>query len=280
MQESKSIRITVIVDNNALPGFAAEHGFSLRIEAGGKKILFDMGLGGAFPENARKLGLDLRETDWLVLSHGHYDHTGSLAMALEAAPHAKVCLHPGAFTDRWSIRGGIAKPTMMPEASRAAIRALPEERVLYAEGPLEIAPGVHVSGPVPRRNAFEDPGGPFYLDTEGKRPDPIADDLSLWIETEEGIVLIAGCCHSGILNTVEHIFTLTPERRVAAVMGGLHLSKATDERIEKTAEGLRRLNVGRVVTSHCTGDAATEVFRRRLPCPVESSLAGMRLTLP
>jgi 7,8-dihydropterin-6-yl-methyl-4-(beta-D-ribofuranosyl)aminobenzene 5'-phosphate synthase len=280
MKHSDTVHITVIVDNSALPGFASEHGFSLWIETRGVKILFDAGLGSAFSRNRERLGIDLSETDWLVLSHGHYDHTGSIAPALEAAPKAKVCLHPGAFTDRWSIREGVAKPTMMPEASRLAIRALPEERVVYADGPVELAPGVHVTGPVPRRNAFEDPGGPFFLDTEGMRPDPIEDDLSLFVETAEGISVIAGCCHSGILNTLEHIFTLTPERRVAAVMGGLHLSKATDDRIVNTAEGLRRLNVRRVVTSHCTGEGATERFRELLACPVEASRAGMRLTLP
>ncbi|ABB24779.1 MBL fold metallo-hydrolase [Pelodictyon luteolum] len=275
-----NITVTVIVDNNALPGFAAEHGFSLWIETSGMRMLFDLGLGPAFRPNVLQLGIDLRTMDALVLSHGHYDHTGSVREALEAAPHARVCLHRGAFTDRWSIRGGTAKPTSMPESSRNAIKALREGQVCYALGPTELAPGVWVTGPVPRLREFEDPGGPFFLDTEGKIPDPIEDDMSLWIETPEGLVVMAGCCHSGIINTLEFITRTTGEHRIAAVMGGLHLSSASQERILRTAGELKRLGVRRVVTSHCTGEAATEQFRELLACPVEGSLAGMRLTLP
>ncbi|MDT9546517.1 MAG: MBL fold metallo-hydrolase [Chlorobium phaeovibrioides] len=278
MIQPEEIRISVIVDNTPLSGFSSEHGFSLWIEAGGSTLLFDTGRATAFASNLRQLDIELSRANMLVLSHGHYDHTGGVAHVLQEVPAMKVCMHPGALTRRWSIREGVAKPTDMPADGKEAIRALNPSQILNATGPMEILPGIWVTGPVPRVSKFEDPGGPFFLDTEGAAPDAIEDDLSLWIKTTEGLVIIAGCCHSGLVNTINYIRTVSGEKRIASVVGGLHLSSATTERLENTVQALKKFSIGRIHTSHCTGNEATELFAHRLGCPVSATAAGLRLT--
>ena len=278
MMKPEEIRITVIVDNTTLSEFSSEHGFSLWIEAGGSTLLFDTGRSTAFAANLLKLEIELSRADMLVLSHGHYDHTGGVAQVLREVPAMKVCMHPGALTQRWSIREGVAKPTDMPNEGKEAIRALNPSQILNATAPMEILPGIRVTGPVPRVSEFEDPGGPFFLDTKGAVPDPIEDDLSLWIETTEGLVIIAGCCHSGLVNTINHIRAVSGEERIASVVGGLHLSSANEERLEKTVLALGKFPIGRIHTSHCTGNKATELFSHRLDCPVSATAAGLRFT--
>ena len=128
---------------------------------------------------------------------------------------------------------------------------------------------------VPRRNSFEDPGGPFFLDTEGLRPDPLEDDMTLWIETTEGLVVVTGCCHSGVVNTLDHSIGISGQSRIHSLIGGLHLSSASPERLRRTTDALARYDIGRIVACHCTGEAATQHFQRTLPFPVTPSHAGM-----
>ncbi|MCE1274917.1 MAG: MBL fold metallo-hydrolase [Chlorobiales bacterium] len=275
MLTAREIRMRIIVDNTAPEGFCGEHGLSVWIEAGGERILFDTGKGDAFMANCSALGIDLSATTQLVLSHGHYDHTGSVAEALAFAPDAKVIHHPGAITDRWNIRAGVAKPTMMPAASKAALAALPPERVIRTGEATMIADGIGVTGSVPRLSTFEDPGGPFFLDTEGRVPDPIEDDMSLWIETSDGLVVVTGCCHSGIVNTLDHIIAFTGERRIATLLGGFHLSTASADRVDRTIDALASYDIGRIIPCHCTGQEAVEQFRQRLPLQVIPCHAGL-----
>lgn len=275
MLTAKEIRMRIIVDNTAPEGLCGEHGLSVWIEAGGERILFDTGKGDAFMANCSALGIDLSATTLLVLSHGHYDHTGGVAEALARASHARAVLHPGAFTDRWSIRAGVAKPTMMSAGSKAALSVLPPERIVRTAVPSMIAEGIGVTGTVPRLNAYEDPGGPFYLDTEGRISDPIEDDMSLWIETADGLVVVTGCCHSGIVNTLDHIIAITGERRICTLLGGFHLSAAAAGRLDRTIQALEGYDIGRMIPCHCTGQEAVEQFRRRLPFEVIPCHAGL-----
>jgi 7,8-dihydropterin-6-yl-methyl-4-(beta-D-ribofuranosyl)aminobenzene 5'-phosphate synthase len=128
--DASKIDITILVDNQAGPGLTTEHGFSLWIETDDRHILFDTGQGPALPSNARALGVDLRKTDVLVLSHGHYDHTGGIPHVLHVAPNAHVYCHPGVVQPRYSLRNGSPKPAHMPSESMAALGRLPEKHPL------------------------------------------------------------------------------------------------------------------------------------------------------
>lgn len=272
-------RITILVDNNAQDPLLGEHGLALWIEWQGRKILLDTGQGEALVPNASRLGIDLGETDIMVLSHGHYDHTGAVPEVLEQSPDLEVYLDPAVFLPRYSIRSGEARPIGIPAKAMSSLLNHPEARVHWVNGPIDLGDGMHLTGPIPRTNAFEDPGGPFFLDPQGKKPDIIKDDLALWIASEQGLVVCTGCCHSGIVNTLRYIMELSGQSRVYRVIGGLHLVNAGSSRLEETVDALGKIRIEELVPCHCTGDRAVEFLSKHLKHKVTPGFAGMRISI-
>jgi 7,8-dihydropterin-6-yl-methyl-4-(beta-D-ribofuranosyl)aminobenzene 5'-phosphate synthase len=259
---SDPISITVLVDNEAGEGLNPEHGLSLWIEAGGKRILFDTGQGNVLVENARRLGVPLEKTDILVLSHGHYDHTGGVANVLGIAPRMRLVLHPGALIERYSLpRGKPAKPVGMPPSARTAIDRAQDANIIWALEPLALASNIGVTGPIPRVTFFEDVGGPFFLDPQGKQKDAIVDDQALWLVSPEGLIVCLGCSHAGLVNSLAHVRRLSGNIPIRAVIGGFHLLHADDHRIDRTLEALQWISPGLLVPCHCTGKQAIEAFK-------------------
>jgi 7,8-dihydropterin-6-yl-methyl-4-(beta-D-ribofuranosyl)aminobenzene 5'-phosphate synthase len=254
-------KVTILVDNLAEPGLLAEHGFAAWIEVSGRRVLFDTGQGAALAENAEKLGVDLGTVDTLVLSHGHYDHTGGVPLVLLRAPAAEVCVHPASTGARYAIRGGDAKAISMPGPARAALEAHPVS-VRWTTRAELLAPGLGLTGPIPRLTDYEDTGGPFFVDMAGDEPDPLTDDQALWARTERGLVVIAGCCHAGLVNTVRHALKLSGERTLHAVLGGFHLNAASEHRLARTMDELWEIGPELIVPCHCTGEAAFERLER------------------
>ena len=278
------VRLTILADNTASPGLVAEHGLSCWIEVEGKKLLFDTGQKKALAANSETLGINLSETDVLVLSHGHYDHTGSIPAVLKRAHRAHIYLHPATFLPRYNIRDEIFRSIQMPAESMRAIINLPEKRIHWVSQPAYLFAGVGIkevgiTGPVPRKTDFEDTGGPFFLDPKGMRPDPIEDDLALWIRTDGGLVVCVGCCHAGLVNTLRYIMDLTGEHRIHTLIGGFHLSNANADRMERTVAELQLHPIGRIIPCHCTGEMAVEYLKRNLNCPVYPGYAGFTMDI-
>lgn len=269
--------LTVLVDNQAGCGCLAEHGFALWIERGDRRYLLDTGQGTALAENVRALGVDLGRANALVLSHGHYDHTGAVPMVLGAAPHVHVYCHSGVTEPRYSIRDGQARDIRMPMFSMRALATLPIERMHWNGGSQLIGDRIGLSGSIPRWTDFEDAGGPFFFDPHALRADPVSDDQALWISTDKGLIVCMGCCHAGLINTLSHLREVTGESRIRAVIGGLHLGSASRERLEKTAQSLRDMNPGLMIPCHCTGEGAIAYLRDHLDCPVHTGYSGFRL---
>lgn len=271
------ISITVLSDNHAAFGLEVEHGFSLWIEIPGCNILFDTGQSAAMLNNAESLGVMLSTTDIIAISHGHYDHTGNIAEVLRRAPQAEIYLHEAALCERYSIHEA-PRRIGMPEPSVEAIRGLAPDRLHAVAGLTIIADGVWVTGPIPRLTSGEDTGGPFYLDAEGRHLDHISDDLALWIETSEGLVVCLGCCHSGIINTLNYIARLTGDRPIVSVIGGMHLCHASDARYSFTANALKEYSMRLLIPCHCTGDTACGYLAEKLGSTVHQGFAGMKQT--
>ena len=268
-------KVTVLVDNSAEDGLATEHGLSLWIETGDMRILFDTGQGMALEHNVDALGIDLRDADALVLSHGHYDHTGDVARVLGMCPQIHVYCHPDVMLERYSVRDGAATSIGMPKRSMAAMETLPSERLHWVQQPIMLSDSIGLTGPIPREAEYEDTGGPFFLDSDGQRPDPIEDDIALWIRRDESLFVCVGCAHAGIVNTVSYIERLNPSFRIRTILGGLHLVNATSHRLQETADALRRTDAEVIVPIHCTGEAGTVALQATLGDRAVIGAAGM-----
>ncbi len=273
----QDVRITVVVDNHARPGLLAEHGLCFWVETASGAVLFDSGLGEALPHNSQVLNIPLASAKAAVLSHGHYDHTGGLPFFLEQNQSAPVYLHSEAFVRRYSIREGKARSIGMPDPVREQLLGL-EERLRWVAAPVEILPGLHLTGPIPRTNDFEDVGGPFFLDEQGLQADTIPDDQALWIEHPAGPIVVLGCAHSGVVNTCNYIRTLSGADHLQAVVGGLHLNAASADRLERTAHALEAFKMGRLAPCHCTGAEAVHFLQQRMPECVIGCAAGQVIT--
>lgn len=270
------VRVTVLVENRAArPELGGEHGFAAMVESPGGTVLFDTGASDLVARNARALGLDLSGVDAVALSHGHYDHTGGLPAVLAAIrPEVRIFAHPAAFERKYAVRPGKpARSIGVPEVPAGG-------RLSLAAGPREIMPGVTLMGQVPRVTAYEDTGGPFFLDPEGTAPDFLVDDTSLLVSTPAGPVLITGCAHAGIVNTLRRASELSGDTRFAAVLGGTHLMSASQHRLERTVSDLGDFDVAILAPVHCTGEVAAGKLRRACGERYRDCPAGTVLAFP
>ena len=277
---SEKISITILVDNTSdRRTLLAEHGWAVWIEDAKHKILFDAGQSNIIQTNARMLGINLSEAEAIVLSHGHYDHTGGLMRILDSVSQTNLYLHPEAIKPKFACNAH--KPSRsigMPALPALNISEHPNIRnVVWTEKPTEIFSGLTATGPIRRLSDFEDVGGPFFLDAFGDKPDPLLDDQALFFESAKGLVVILGCAHSGVVNTLNYIAELTGQKEFFTVLGGMHLVSASPERIEHTIEAFRMHNVQRIGTAHCTGAKAAAKLWEAFPQKCFSCSVGTRL---
>lgn len=274
------LRATVLSENTAgARGVLSEHGLAFWIEADGRNILFDTGQGMVLTHNAQALGIDLADTDDLVLSHGHFDHTGGLLEALKLFQRTQAYLHPSALEPKFHKGAdGAGQFIGSPVPRLDHINSHVEDVVLTTE-PAELVEGVWVTGQIPRETGFEDTGGAFYTDEACTTPDPLIDDQAMYVQTPNGIVVFLGCAHAGLVNTIEYIAGLTGQECVYAVLGGMHLIRASDERMTCSVEALERRDVQILGPAHCTGRTATMRLWQRFPDRCVECVAGARLAL-
>jgi 7,8-dihydropterin-6-yl-methyl-4-(beta-D-ribofuranosyl)aminobenzene 5'-phosphate synthase len=271
--------IDIVVDNQASSshGLCGEHGLAVWITFARRRILFDSGQKALFP-NAEKLGIDLGAADLLVLSHGHYDHAGGAAEVIKNTPGLRVYLHPAALDKRFSFREGNFKFIGMPETVKTALGSIPPGNVHWVTSSMTIANGVGLSGPIPRLTEYEDTGGPFYLDAEAKISDPISDDLALWFRSDRGLVVVVGCSHAGLINTLHQVQQASGETQLHAVIGGFHLNMASELRLQHTVNALKKFAPEIIVPCHCTGDLAIKTLIKTFGEKVKPGFAGANFT--
>ncbi len=272
-----AFRITVLVENTAQwRGLLGEHGLALWIEVGTKRILFDTGQTELVRRNARALNIDPPAAESIVLSHGHYDHTGGLATVQGQTGRINVYLHPHALAEKYAENlDGTVRDVGMPGESRDALDACGTP--IFTEHPVNVCGGFWCTGPVPRTTDYEDTGGAFFTDTQCRRPDHLVDDQAAVMDTHDGVVAVLGCAHAGLINTLRYVKELFPGRPIHTVIGGTHLTAADESRMRKTVEALREFDVQYLYPLHCTGfTAAARLWRefpdRVFPCPVATSL--------
>jgi len=262
---NRTIRVTVLVENTVnAGGLTAEHGLAYLIEAGERRMLFDTGQMDALVRNAAKLGQRLDNIDTIVLSHGHYDHTGGLALALSHSPKARLFLHPAALEQKYTFDKRLGKTRsigMPPECAQA----LQKREVVWTPSVTDLGDGFYVTGSVPRATTFETAEQNLFADPECTRPDSLLDDQSLFFESQEGLVVLLGCAHAGVINTLAHIQSTTANRPIHTIMGGMHLLNASPDRLRQTIGRLKGLKVQKLIPLHCAGWEATLALWQTMP---------------
>ena len=250
----KKLKITVVVDNSAAGYLRAEHGLAYYIECDGKRIFFDAGQGGALEYNCEKLNIDPLRANAFIISHGHYDHTGGIKyLAEHFSDNVKVYIHPSAFEKKYAIDDNKFRYIGINKENIKWIKNKDAHRLFISKQPTEVFKCVWTTGEIPRGNNIEKISKRFCLNKDETKHDILSDDQSMFFITKNGIVVLLGCCHSGIGNTLEHISELTGEKKIFAVIGGMHLKNATKKRLDFTADILKKFKVKIFAPCHCTG---------------------------
>ncbi len=268
------MKITVLIENSAIDSsFKTEHGISFWIETETGKVIFDAGQSEKVKFNIEKLKIPVESANALVISHGHYDHTGAVKYILSTNPNIKIYLHPQALEPKYGCKFGFSRYIGISEENKSAILEK-KENIIYTESPTKIIDRIYVTGPIPRIIDFEQVDKLLYKDRRCKEHDEVIDDQAIYIETDKGIVVLLGCAHSGPVNTVEYIRKLKAQK-IYAVIGGTHLMSADKTRIEKTIEYFESIDIKIFAPCHCTGASAIDIIKSSLPEKFSQCATGM-----
>lgn len=255
-----SLKITTLIENDSDEKniLCNEHGLSLYIEINEKKILFDTGQSGEFIINAEKLKIDLNDLDYVVLSHGHYDHSGGFSKLLENTNKSfKVIAGNGFFNKKYKsieegykFNGNFFDEEFISQ-NNISLKCINQD-IFY------VTEDVMIFSNFERKNDFEILNKKFYIKENDEYViDDFSDEIALGIKHEKGLVIIVGCSHVGIVNILETI-TQRAGMPIYAIVGGSHLIEADEPRLNNTINYLKEKNINILRLSHCTGDRAVE----------------------
>lgn len=260
------IKVKILTDDRVRKrGLFAEHGLSLWIEKDGKNILFDTGQSSVFCHNATAMGIDLKTADYVVISHGHYDHCGGLQYFPHDDKAPIIYAHPDAFLKKFAS-------TDKDEPSREV--GIPfdisqqewlKERIVYSRQPVKIDHGMIVSGEIPCNSSFEVVPRDFSIEKDGELiRDTMLDEQMLIIEDDGEIAIFLGCSHPGIINSIKYAQKLVPDKRIKLLLAGMHLEHVSPIQLQTTIQQILDINISMVIPLHCTGFGAMCEIKRVL----------------
>ena len=280
------MKVTVLIENTAPEGsgLAFEPGLSLYIEYNGKKILLDAGISGDFAANAKKLGVDLRQVELGVLSHGHFDHSDGLRAFFPVNGKVKMLLRRGAEGSYFSIKPGPRFIGIHREVWNGY-----RDRFQFVDGIYRLGEGMWLlpDGEVDPEFTGRARDLVYKRGEDDFVPDDFRHEQSLVFETERGLAVFNSCSHSGIVNIVRGVRKMLPGKKVYAVVGGFHMfgkntangMNCSEEYVYKVADALKELGVEEVYTGHCTGLHALSLLKERFGGGCRGLTSGMTFAL-
>jgi 7,8-dihydropterin-6-yl-methyl-4-(beta-D-ribofuranosyl)aminobenzene 5'-phosphate synthase len=264
------VRLSTLAENSASwLGLLAEWGLSILVEMDDITILVDTGLSMVAAHNARIMGVNIKSIDKILFSHGHQDHTGGLVDLLKlddmSERPVEVIAHPDVWAPKFWKSGngshyryvGIPFARKLAESLGTSFHLTPE--------PVWINDRIVTSGEIPMLTDYEEIDANAYVESDdGFVADPLKDDQSLFVKSDKGLIIVSGCAHRGIVNTIHRAQDLTGCNDVYAIVGGIHLFGASERRVRLTLEEFKRLDVQRIGVSHCTGPRASAFLAQEL----------------
>jgi 7,8-dihydropterin-6-yl-methyl-4-(beta-D-ribofuranosyl)aminobenzene 5'-phosphate synthase len=270
----------------------AEHGLSYFVEttAAGEEgaFMFDFGLDAdGLTNNIRLVKADLTKLNALALSHGHFDHWGGLAHLLEersASLHSAIPLYVGkdAFAHRFSLRPSGIEVQDLGQLDRDEIERLGPTRIIETESPVEMVPGAYLTGNIERITDYEHVPKTLLIERNAVMEEDqfFGEQAVLFLVKDRGLVILSGCAHAGIVNTVKHAQKITGIRKVHAIMGGFHLVNADTDVIEATIADIKAFEPDYVIPTHCTGFEAIVRFKEEMGSKFLLNTAGTTYLFP
>jgi len=266
---SNELELTVVVENNSKQSdLSAEHALAIWIDYKDHSYIFDTGQGEVLTSNLDQLDLAIDDLDGVFLSHGHYDHAGGLAAIIKQQQAVPVYAHPDIWLDKYSAKSrGLVSRSF--ELEQKKVNNFKEVTELT-----EIESGLWLTGRVPRQNDVERLDDHFQVEVDNQFViDQFRDEQSLVLDTSKGLVILLGCSHVGVINILEYIeqnFTADIE----AIIGGMHLVNAEQDRIEWTIKQLAEIDWERLIPLHCAGQRAVEQMQDAFGDRVEVKSVG------
>ncbi|QEK13555.1 MBL fold metallo-hydrolase [Crassaminicella thermophila] len=255
--------ITTLIENNLGKDKTLynEHGLSFFIEGENFNILYDTGQSNKFIDNAKKLNIDLSKTTHVVLSHGHYDHTGGFKdFVVNTNASFDLYISKYFFRKKYSIEEDTCK-YLGPNFDEAFLKEK-NIKLNYITNDIEIAPNVVLSTNFKRKTPFETISPRFYV-KEGKSyvKDDFKDEIVLSIQTKKGLIVLLGCSHPGVVNILDSLIQRT-KKPIYAIIGGTHLVEGNKNQLKSTLDYFKKISIKHIGVSHCTGEAAIKELKQ------------------
>ena len=268
------MKATVLVDNTSKDNMNGEWGLCIYIEYGDKNILLDTGASGLFLENAEKLGKDIQNIDYAVLSHAHYDHADGMKDFFRANNKALFHLRSGCkehcYIKKWFIHKYIGIPKNILEEYK--------DRILYSEGDYTLFPGVSL---IPHKkeglSAIGKSNMMYIRNDRSWIPDDFSHEQSLVIDTLSGLVIFNSCSHAGADNIINEVAATYPDKKIKAIVGGFHIFNKSKKEVRELARRIKLTGIEAIYTGHCTGQRSFHVLQEELGDLVHPLYVGLEM---
>jgi len=275
------VEITTLVENTAGEHhqLQSEHGLSFLVRAGEATLLFDTGASSRFIRNAQTLAIDLSEVSQVLISHGHYDHSGGYKAFLDQGVKAKLLVKPGFFNKKYGVTGRRSEYLGNAFTREDLVEAGVEIKIIH-EDVKEVAPGVFSVSGFERNCPMEQINPRFRVERDGDEvADEFRDEQAMVVKSQKGLILVLGCSHPGLINIIDSVKNRF-EEDIYAVVGGTHLVEAEPERLEKTMDYLLEQKIPVIGISHCSGGQAHRSYiKSRLKDRYFHNCTGTRFTI-